>query len=109
MKKTQFEFIEEIMKLKKAHPTLEIMFCIGTETLDEAADWMPHKIYDIKIVPWLENAEVIFNDQDQIIGYFEERYLELPIGTQELTIEEYVQNRYAAEVKEVICVFTTME
>lgn len=100
--KTQEQFLQEILDLKKANPEMEIHFCADSDEILETG-WTAHKITKVEINPWYGEDERIFTDEDEIKEHFENQYDE---ETATWYIEEAIEKRYESEVKMAICVFT---
>ena len=105
--KTQVEFLEEILKLKKENPDFEIHFCVASEEVVEFEKWTQHEITRVEILPWLENGEKIFINEKDIRDFF--------VGESDFDcwskeeLDKVVTDRYDAAVKMAICVFTNAD
>ena len=100
--KTQEQFLQEILDLKKANPKMEIHFCADSDEIFEYG-WTVHKITKVEINPWYCDDERILTDEDEIKEHFENQYDD---ETTTCYIEEAIKKRYESEVKMAICVFT---
>lgn len=102
MTKTQEEFLEEILSLKKENPDYEIQFCIDSEQMLEFG-WTAHKIGKVEVSPWWVSGETIYTDEEEILEQIEEKlYMEYP----EEELNNAVKKLYNEEVKTAICVYT---
>lgn len=105
--KTQVEFLEEILRLKKENPDFEIHFCVASEEVAEFSKWTNHKITHVSVLPWLQNDEKILISEKDIRDFF--------VGETDLEywskedLSKFVSDRYAAAVKLAICVFTNAD
>lgn len=99
MKKTNRDYLNEVVKLMQENPEMEIkIFVDSYEVVD--MNYTDHRIIDVKICPWrmFENAGdgMIFTEEEEIISAF--------VDYDGLTIEEAVE-KYK-EVKQVILIYT---
>jgi hypothetical protein len=112
--KTQEEFLQEILDLKKANPEMDIHFCIDSDELGEYG-WIVHKIIRVEISPWYREDERILVDEDDILNKFYDDIDEATgyvLGEKKLSDEEFekrAQAMYAEKVKKAILVFTMPE
>lgn len=102
--KTQEQFLEEILNLKKERPDLDIHFCVDSEELVECS-WTAHKIYSVSINSWYQDDERIYTDDGEILDLFADEIDNAENLTDE-EIEKIIHERYDKEVKLAICVFT---
>lgn len=103
--KTQEEFLQEILDLKRANPELDIHFCVDSYEILETG-WTAHKITKVEINPWYRDDDYILTDKDEIKEHFEDM-IDFDLSEEEL--KAHVDERYEKEVKMAICVFTHAE
>lgn len=99
---TQEEFINQILNLKRANPSMDIHFCMHSDD-DYQYGWVPHQISEVKICPWFEAVDNILTDEYEIKGYLEDEYCrheDRPCVAMKKVNDEY------AKIKKAICVFT---
>lgn len=104
IKKTQLEWLLEAVELKKQNPKLDIH--IVTDTSDGASDMQ--EIKNVEVSPWFERPdESILDDKSDIMEHFENCALDN--GISELELKAYCNERYANEVTQAICIYTSEE
>lgn len=102
--KTQEQFLEEILQLKKEKPELEIHFCVDSDEILESG-WTVHKITQVEISTWYQDDERILTEDGEILDHFTDEIE----GSEELTddeVEKIINSRFEKEVKLAICVYT---
>ena len=105
--KTQVEFLEEILRLKKENPDFDIHFCVASEEVVEFDKWTKHQITRVEVLPWLQNDEKILLAEKDIRDFFVGE-ADFGYWTKE-EMDKFVGDRYAEAVKLAICVFTNAE
>jgi hypothetical protein len=105
--KSQEHYLNEILKLKKINPEMEIHFCVDSETVYEFG-WTYHEITRVDICPWYEDDEYIHVYKWSIENRIKEKefdseeYDNIPDSELNRMVEEI----YDKIVKQAICVFT---
>ena len=102
MTKTQEQYLQETLELKKQNPEMEIHFCVANELSDEN-DWTSHEIWKVEISEWFCANEEIMTDENTIRDYLEDQ---ADMGLNEEQVKLYVDSRYSNEVVMAICVYT---
>ena len=105
IKKTQKEWVEEILKLLNDNPGMEIKFCVDNETLCEGTGWTEHRIFDVKITDWYQADEYIYTEDWRIIEYFYEECVDDGLTHEEANFES--ERLAKAHSKKVIAIYTT--
>ncbi len=102
--KTQEEFLQEILDLKKQHPEADIHFCVDSDEILEYG-WTAHKITRVEISPWwFDGGERIETDEDVIRDKM--KNILFVDGMTDEECKKAVDEQYQKEVKEAICVYT---
>ena len=110
MIKTQEQFLQEALELKKQNPEMDIHFCVDSDDVLEEYSWTAHRIGKIEISPWFEDGDMILMDEDQIKEHLEE-LLSVEYENQDkyenhVELAKAVDRKYDAEVKKTICIYT---
>lgn len=102
--KTQVEFLEEILKLKKENPEMDIIFCVACDELMENLSWTGHEISRVEISDWYCDDERIYTDGDEVFELFcDSLYVK---GMTEAEIEALAEKAVEENMTQMICVFT---
>lgn len=103
MIKTQEQFLQEALELKKQNPEMDIHFFVDSEQVLESG-FTAHKIEKVEISPWFEDGDQIILDEDQIKEHLEcflyDEY------ENDVELAKAVDRKYDAEVKKAICIYT---
>lgn len=104
--RTQEQFLQEIMDLKKQRPDLEIKICVSNDDLSDEGGWSLHKISSVKVEVWFETDEQIYTDECSIFEYLKEQVFDEYPDFSDKRIEGLAEMRYLEQVKQAICVYT---
>jgi hypothetical protein len=104
MIKTQEQFLQEALELKKQNPEMDIHICVDSDEILEDSTWTAHRIGKVEISPWFEDGDQIITDEDQIKEHFEDLFYEDYENKVELA--KAVDRKYDTEVKKAICIYT---
>lgn len=106
MTKTQEQFLQEALDLKKANPELDIVFCTAYDKLCDDHALSCQQIHSVQILPWYEHNEAILTKEDEIHDAILDGIEEVDDseGGVDWGHEEF-NERYAERVKQKICVY----
>jgi hypothetical protein len=102
--KTQEQFLQEALEFKKQNPEMDIHICVDSDEILEDSTWTAHRIGKVEISPWFEDGDQIIMDEDQIKEHLEDFLCDEYKNDAEL--EKAVDEKYKAEVKKAICIYT---
>lgn len=105
MRKTQEQYLQEILELKSANPSYEIHFCVDSDEILESG-WTAHIITSVKVNSWLCVDETIMVDDDEIRDHFEEIIFDAKGELSEIELDRLVDEMWDKEVVNAICVYT---
>ena len=102
--KTQVEFLEEALRLKKENPKMDIVFCVACDENLEGASWTGHEISRVEISDWYCDDERIYTDEEEICDLFGDRLYDKNLSEDEnmALAEKAVEENMTQK----ICVFT---
>lgn len=104
---TQEQLLKQVLKLKEENPEMEIHFLVSCDDTDPDFCWVAHKISCVEISPWFSNGEHIYTDTEDIIDHLMEGEEFENLDDDEA--EKLAKEKYNAEVKHAICVYTRAE
>jgi len=100
-KRTQEQFLQEILELKRANPDYDIHFCVDADEMLEDG-WTSHEIENVEVSPWFDDGDRILTDGERIMDYF----FDQSEASTDQEAEAVAKQRYNQEVKMAICVYT---
>lgn len=101
--KTQEQFLQDALNLKKDNPELDIVFCTSYDELCDEYAWSCQQIDSVAIHPWYEHRERIYTDEQSILEELEEEIYNEKMSDEDL--ESEAKKLYAERVKQKICVY----
>lgn len=108
--KTQEQFLQDVLDLKKQRPELEIKFLVDSSHFDDDYRWMSQRIYNVKVESWFVTDDRILTDCSVILEFFEEQIAGEYPDFSDRRIEGLAEEMYnKANIKDAICVYTTDE
>ena len=100
--KTQVEFLEEILRLKKENPDREIRFCVASRGLAENMELIQHRITQISLGPVFERGKEILINEADIREHFKQK---CSAHHSWFVMKRMVDAMYDDKVRLAICVF----
>jgi hypothetical protein len=103
--KTQEQFLQETLDLKKENPNLEIVFCTAYDELCDEHAWSCQQIESIQILPWYEYKERIYSDEEDIREKMLDELDEDDDTRSDEEMEKLIDEMYTERIKQKICVY----